>query len=194
MSLKGWIALGMTLGLAGCGSLGRMETKAGGEPQRVRDYDRVIVADFAANDLRPAKDDAEREERAARIEAGRKAFSAKLVEEIRATGAFSEVAQGKMPAPALQVTGTVDLWEPGNVAARSLTGFIGKSEFSATVVVSDLETGREIARQVVDRNSWPLPIGASTNIVQTVDYFMHQAARRVADELAKAKKAPPQAD
>jgi len=193
MRLNGLIGLGLMLTLAGCGSLGRLETKAGAPPGAIRDYDRVMVADFAANDTRPAKDDAERAERAAQIEVGRKAFSAKLAEEIRATGAFSEVAQAKLLAPALQVTGTVDLWEPGNVAARALTGFIGKSEFSATVVVSDLETGKELARQVVDRNSWPLPIGASTNLVQTVEYFMHQAARRVADELAKAKQAPPAA-
>lgn len=189
-----WMGLILMLLLTGCGSLGHLETKAGKPPGHIRDYDRVIVADFAANDTRPAKDEAERAERAAQIEAGRRAFSARLAEEIRATGAFSEVAQAKMVAPALQVTGTVDLWEPGNVAARAITGFIGKSEFSATVVVSDLETGKELARQVVDRNSWPLPIGASTNIVQTVDYFMHQAARRVADELAKAKRAPAQAE
>ena len=194
MRLSGSIGLCLVLALAGCGSLGRLETKAGKPPEHIRDYDRVIVADFAANDTRPAKDEAEQAERAEEIEAGRKAFSAKLAEEIRATGAFAEVAQGKLLAPALQVTGTVDLWEPGNVAARSLTGFIGKSEFSATVVVQDLETGKELARQVVDRNSWPLPIGASTNIVQTVDYFMHQAARRVAEELAKAKQAPPEAE
>ena len=193
MRTLGSVGLCLVLGLAGCGSLGRLETKAGAPPEHIRDYDRVSVADFAANDTRPAKDDAERDERAGQIDAGRKAFSAKLAEEIRATGAFTEVAQAKMPAPALQVTGTVDLWEPGNIAARSLTGFIGKSEFSATVVVSDLETGKELARQVVDRNSWPLPIGASTNVVQTVDYFMHQAARRVAEELAKAKQAPPEA-
>lgn len=189
-----WMGLILMLLLTGCGSLGHLETKAGKPPGHIRDYDRVIVADFAANDTRPAKDEAERAERAAQIEAGRRAFSARLAEEIRATGAFSEVAQAKMVAPALQVTGTVDLWEPGNVAARAITGFIGKSEFSATVVVSDLETGKELARQVVDRNSWPLPIGASTNIVQTVDYFMHQAARRVAEELAKAKRAPAQAE
>ena len=194
MRLNGLIGLTAALLLVGCGSLGRLQTKASAEPQQIRDYDRVIVADFAANDTRPAKDEAERAERAAQIEAGRRAFSARLAEEIRATGAFSEVAQAKMVAPALQVTGTVDLWEPGNVAARAITGFIGKSEFSATVVVSDLETGKELARQVVDRNSWPLPIGASTNIVQTVDYFMHQAARRVAEELAKAKRAPAQAE
>lgn len=189
-----WMGLILMLLLTGCGSLGHLETKAGKPPGHIRDYDRVIVADFAANDTRPAKDEAERAERAAQIEAGRRAFSARLAEEIRATGAFSEVAQAKMVAPALQVTGTVDLWDPGNVAARAITGFIGKSEFSATVVVSDLETGKELARQVVDRNSWPLPIGASTNIVQTVDYFMHQAARRVAEELAKAKRAPAQAE
>jgi len=193
MRLNGIIGLGLMLALVGCGSLGRLETKAGAPPATLRDYDRVIVADFAANDTRPAKDDAERAERAAQIEAGSKAFSAKLAEEIRATGAFSEVAQAKLLAPALEISGTVDLWEPGNVAARMLTGFAGKSEFSATVVVSDLETGRELARQVVDRNSWPLPIGASSNLVQTVEYFMHQAARRVAEELAKGKQAPPEA-
>ncbi len=193
MRLSGLIGLGLMLTLVGCGSLGRLETKAGAPPGHIRDYDRVVVADFAVNDTRPAKDDAERAERAAQIEVGRKAFSAKLVEEIRATGAFSEVFLAEGVAPALRLTGTVDRWEPGNVAARALTGFIGKSEFSATVVVQDLETGKELARQVVDRNSWPLPIGASTNVVQTVDYFMHQAARRVADELAKAKQAPPEA-
>ncbi len=187
--LVGTLALLMVVG---CGSLGRLQTKASSEPEHIRDYDRVIVADFAANDTRPAKDEAERAERAAQIEEGRRAFSARLAEEIRATGAFREVAQGKLVAPALQVTGTVDLWEPGNVAARALTGFIGKSEFSATVVVSDLETGRELARQVIDRNSWPLPIGASTNLVQSVEYFMHQGAKRVAEELAKAKQAPPE--
>ena len=192
MRLNGLIGLTAALLLVGCGSLGRLQTKASAEPQQIRDYDRVIVADFAANDTRPAKDEAEQAERDAQIEAGRKAFSARLAEEIRATGAFSEVAQAKLVAPALQVTGTVDLWEPGNVAARVVTGFIGKSEFSATVVVSDLETGRELARQVIDRNSWPLPIGASTNVVQSVDYFMHQAAKRVAEELAKARQAPPE--
>lgn len=179
--------------LVGCGSLGRLEGKTPAREAQIRDYDRVIVADFMVNETREAKDEAQRTERAAEAEAGAKAFSAKIAEEIRATGAFAEVAQAKMAAPALQVHGTVDLWEPGNVAARALTGFAGKSEFSATVLVSDLESGQELARLVVDRNSWPLPIGASTTIVQTVEFFMHQAARRVADELAKAKREPPAA-
>src|SRR5688572_9542161 len=183
----------------GCGTLGKLETKQG-TARTIADFDRVIVADFAVNDTRPAKDQAEADERAANLEAGREAFAAAIAEEIRATGAFADVAQAKMPPPALQVTGTIDLWEPGNVAARSLVGFVGKSEFSATVVFSDLETGTELGRVVSDRNSWPLPIGASTNVVQSVEFLMKQAAKRVAAELAKAKgvavpdEAPPPAD
>lgn len=190
MRLSRLLAPPLLLVLAACGSLGRLESRTAADRAQVRDFDRVIVADFIPNDTRQPKDEAQRAERAAEIEAGSKAFSAAIAEQIRATGAFSEVAQAKMPPPALQVHGTVDLWEPGNVAARAVTGFAGKSEFSATVVVSDLETGRELARLVVDRNSWPLPIGASTTILQTVEFFMNQAARRVADELAKAKRAP----
>lgn len=178
-----------TLFVSGCGTLGRLDTKQA--EISIADFDRVIVADFAVNDTRKARDEAQAAQRAANIEAGREAFAEKIVEEIRATGAFAEVARAKMPAPALQVTGTIDLWEPGNVAARSLVGFAGKSEFSATIVVSDLETGTELGRIVADRNSWPLPIAASTNVVQSVEFLMHQAAKRVATELATAKGVKP---
>lgn len=185
--LKTVVLVAGVLMATGCGSLGKLETRSAGPGPSIAAYDRVIVADFAANDTREAKTPEQAAERAAAIEEGRKAFSAKIAGEIRATGAFAEVAQAKMPAPALQITGSIDQWEPGNVAARSLVGFAGKSEFNATVVVSDLETGRELARLVVDRNSWPLPIGASSNVVQSVEFLMHQAARRIAHELAKAK-------
>lgn len=178
-----------TLFASGCGTLGHLDTREA--EISIADFDRVIVADFAVNDTREAKDAEQAAQRAANIEAGRKAFAAKIVEEIRATGAFAEVAQAKMPAPALQVTGTIDLWEPGNVAARSLVGFVGKSEFNATIVISDLETGTELGRIVVDRNSWPLPIAASTNVVQSVEFLMNQAASRVATELATAKGVKP---
>jgi hypothetical protein len=185
------VLMGAVLMAAGCGTLGRLDTKEGAA-RSIADYDRVIVADFAANDRREAKTPEQAAERAAAIEEGRKAFSAKVAEEIRATGAFAEVAQAKMVAPALQITGSIDQWEPGNVAARSLVGFAGKSEFDATIVISDLETGEELARIVVDRNSWPLPIAASTNVVQSVDFLMHQAAKRIALELAAAKgRVPP---
>jgi predicted small lipoprotein YifL len=177
----------VSVSLAACGSLGHLEGKTSAKKAEIRDYGRVVVVDFTANDTRPAKDDKEKTERAAEIEQGRIAFADKIAEEITASKAFSEVSRTPATGKALKVGGSIDLWEPGNVAARALTGFAGKSEFNATVIVTDAGTGEELARLKVDRNSWPLPIGASTTIVQTVDFFKNQAAKRVADELAKAK-------
>ena len=98
---------------------------------------------------------------------------------------------GRPSARFLAVTGTVDVWEPGNVAARALTGFIGKSQFASTIQLRDGQTAEELARINGDRNSWPLPVGASTTIVQTVDFFMNEAASHVALQLAEAKTAVP---
>jgi len=177
--------------LSGCGSMGTLEGKTSGGKAHIRDFDRVYVADFVANDTRPAKDDEERAKRAANIERARLLFADKVAEEITASTVFSEVSRKPLAGRALKVSGTIDLWEPGNVAARALTGFIGKSEFNATIVVTDAASNEEFARLVVDRNSWPLPIGASTTIVQTVEFFMNQSAKRVADELGKAKGVTP---
>lgn len=187
---RGLIAL-LSLTLGACGTLGHLEGKTTAKKAEIRDYDSVYVADFTANDTRPAKDDKQAAERAAEIEKGRIAFSDKIAEEISQSKAFANVSRTEAPGKTLRVEGSVDLWEPGNVAARALTGFAGKSEFNATVRVKDAASGEELARLTVDRNSWPLPIGASTTIVQTVDFFKNQAAKRVADELAKAKGVAP---
>jgi hypothetical protein len=85
------------------------------------------------------------------------------------------------------VTGSIDVWEPGNVATRVLTGFIGKSEFAATVQFRDSETNELLGTVKGDRNSWPLPIGASSTVVQTVGFFAKESARNVSSELVKAK-------
>lgn len=179
------------LALSACGTLGHLDGKTAAKKAEIRDYDSVVVADFTANDTRVAKDEKQTTERAAEIEKGRIAFADKIAEEITQSKAFANVSRTDVPGKALRVEGSIDLWEPGNVAARALTGFAGKSEFSATVLVKDALSGDELARLNVDRNSWPLPIGASTTIVQTVDFFKNQAAKRVADELAKAKGAAP---
>ena len=54
--------------------------------------------------------------------------------------------------------------------------------------VADADSGQVLATMTVDRNSWPLPIGASTNLVQNPNRFMNEAAKKMASELA-AKKA-----
>jgi len=192
MLFRSILAIGVLV-LSGCGSVGTLEGKSAREKAQIRDYDRVFVADFVANDSRPAKDEEERAKRATNIDKARLLFADKVAEEITATKAFSEVSRKPLEGRALKVSGTIDLWEPGNVATRALTGFIGKSEFNATIVVTDATSHEEFARQVVDRNSWPLPIGASTTIVQTVEFFMNQSAKHVADELANARGVTPAA-
>src|SRR5690606_4172125 len=140
--------------LAACGSLGRIDRTAG-SAHRIADYDRVVGGEFTNNDRRPAKDAESAEAQAAAVDVGRQAFADRIAEEIGKTGAFAAVSRGPLAGPALRVAGSIDQWEPGNIAARSLLGFAGKSQFDATVVISDAQTGEELARIVVDRNSWP---------------------------------------
>ena len=80
------------------------------------------------------------------------------------------------------------------MAARMVTGFAGQAHFEATVTVTDNTTGELLGSFDVDRNSWPLPIGASTNAVQNVGMFMNGAANRIADELAAARGVKPKGD
>lgn len=172
--------------LAGCGSLGRLDATKGHQAT-IKDYDRVVVGEFIASDERESRNEKSAEKQRAAIETGRKAFADLIEQELTKVGAFSEVSQQALAAPALKISGSIDQWKVGNVAARTLVGFVGGSGFEATVVVSDLESGEELARLRVNRNSWPLPIGSATNVLQSVEFFMQQGARRVAHELAKAK-------
>jgi hypothetical protein len=172
--------------LAGCGTLGKLDASAA-KKREIADFDRVVIGEFRANDTRKAKDAEQAAERAREIEAGRRAFAERIAEELREIGAFEEVLLGDGEGPALKIDGSVDQWEPGNLAARSLVGFVGKSEFEASVRFSDLESGTELGRLQVNRNSWPLPIGTWTNVVQSVEFHMGQAAKRIAHELARAK-------
>jgi hypothetical protein len=159
--------------LAACGSLGTLQASKERRAQ-IADYERVVVGEFTADDDPGAEE-------------GRGAFRAKIAEELRAVRAFDEVLLDDPGAPALKIDGNIEEWQVGNVAARSLVGFVGMSEFDATVVFSDLATGEELGRLKVNRNSWPLPIGTAVNVVQSVEFHMKQAARRIAHELAKAK-------
>lgn len=180
-------AVASVVALAACGSVGKLKSETPEARRQIADYDQVVVLDLAANDSRPAKDEAEKATRAANIAKGRVEFSDAIAEQITKSGAFRIVSRTPIEGRSLVVTGTVDIWEPGNVAARVVTGFIGKSEFGATVEFRDSQTNQLLGSIKGDRNSWPLPIGASSNVVQTVHFFMHEASRAVASELAKAK-------
>lgn len=172
--------LGWILATTGCGSLGTLDASKARKAE-IGDYDRVVVGEFTADGERIQ---AKRED----VDAGRRGFAEKIVEELRALQVFESVELGdSAAASSLRIAGSVDQWQPGNVAARTLVGFVGMSEFDATVIFSNAASGRELGRLTVNRHSWPLPIGSASNVVQSVDFHMQQAARRIAAELAKAK-------
>ena len=177
----------LVVALASCGSMGQLTSKCSTHQPRIKDYDQVVVLDFSVNDVRPIRDAEQKVERDKSADVGRLLFSAKIAEQIAETNSFKTVSRTALAGKVLIVTGTINVWEPGNVAARALTGFIGQSQFASTIRLLDGATGEELARINGDRNSWPLPIGASTTILQTVTYFMNEAASNFARELAARK-------
>ncbi len=181
----------IAIALAGCGSQGQLTSKSARQVAQIKDFDQVVVRDFNANDTRPLSDAKEKAEREKNINEGRIQFADKIAERLTQTGAFGTVSRKPLTGRFLVVTGTVDVWEPGNVAARAVTGFVGKSQFASTIQILDGETEEELARINGDRNSWPLPIGASTSIVQTVTFFMDEAANHMATQLAVMKRPAP---
>ena len=181
------------LALAACGTTGSLKSESPEARRQIADFDQVVVLDLAANDLRPARDDVESAARAQNMGEGRIMFSDAIAEQLTKSGVFTTVSRTPIPGRSLVVTGTIDIWEPGNVATRVLVGFIGKSNFAATIEFRDSETNELLGTVKGDRNSWPLPIGASSNVVQSVEFFANEQARNVSSELIKAKggKVPP---
>ena len=186
-----FVLLPLAVALASCGSTGQLTSKSSTHQPRIKDYDQVVVLDFGANDLRPVRDAAEKIERDRNADVGRMLFSEKIAAQIAETNSFKTVSRTALTGKVLIVTGTIDVWEPGNLAARALTGFIGQSQFASTIRLLDGATGEELARINGDRNSWPLPIGASTTILQTVHFFMNEAASNFARALAARKGIEP---
>lgn len=181
----------MVAALSGCGSRGQLAGTSANRLAQIKEFTQVVVLDFQPNDKRPVRDPHAQSARDKNINEGRIQFSDRIAQRITESKSFEVVSRKPLTGKFLVVAGTIDMWEPGNVATRALTGFIGRSGFASTITVHDGETGEELARINGDRNSWPLPIGASTTIVQTVDYFMNEAASHVATQLAVAKIAAP---
>jgi hypothetical protein len=176
------------LSLSGCGSVSGLTRESPQAPMHIADYSRVEVADFEARDEKPLEDPTKAAEHAAKVEAARKLFADKIAEEIRATGAFAEVSRTAGTRPALRVGGLLTRYDEGNIVARGLTGFAGQTHFEVAVDITDADSGNSLATLSVDRNSWPLPVGASLSTLQTTQFFMNNAAKKIATELAAKKK------
>ena len=181
-----------TLALSGCGSVSGLTRESPQAPMHIADYTRVEVVDFEARDEKPLEDPSKAEEHAAKVEEARKLFADKIAEAIRNSGAFAEVSRTPGTRPALLVGGRITRYDEGNVVARGLTGFAGQTHFEVTVDVTDADSGNSLATLKVDRNSWPLPVGASLSTLQTTHFFMNEAAKKIASELAAKKHGAPE--
>lgn len=180
--------LAASLLLASCGSVSGLTRESASAPARITDFDRVEVLDFSASDDQQSGDAKKQAEHATSLAGAQKAFADKIAEAITATGAFAEVSRQAGTGPALRVSGDISRYDEGNIVARGLTGFAGQTHFDAKVTVADALSGKSLATLSVERNSWPLPVGASMSTLQTTNYFMNNAAKKIADELAAKKK------
>jgi hypothetical protein len=187
--IKPSLLLLAAVGLSSCGSVSGLTRESKDAPQHIADYTRVEVADFDARDEKPLDDPSKQSEHLAKVNKARMLFADKIAEQIRASGAFAEVSRQPGTRPALRIGGSITRYDEGNIVARGLTGFAGQTHFDVKVQITDADSGRELSTLSVDRNSWPLPVGASLSTLQTTEFFMNEASKKIASELAAKKKA-----
>ncbi len=173
--------------LAACGSTSKLRTESGEARRTIADYSAVYVADFASTAPAESKDPESEAKHAAAVSAAQQGFAERIAAKLVESGSFDVVSRVPVDGPVLRVGGTITRLDEGNVAARAVTGFVGQAHFEATVRFEDAVSGELLGTITVDRNSWPLPIGASTNLVQNVGFFMDGAASKIAEELHRAR-------
>ncbi len=177
--------------MAGCGSVSSLTKESADAPTRISDFSRVEVLDFSASDKQHYDDVKKQADYDASLASAQRVFADKIAESIKTSGAFAEVSRQAGGGQALRVTGNISRYDEGNILARGLTGFVGQTHFDAVITVTDARSGRSLATLQIDRNSWPLPVGASLSTLQTTNFFMNEAAKKIANELAAKKKGAP---
>lgn len=187
MRIRPCLWLAIVIFGAGCGSVSGLRSEAGANT-RIANYQRVEVFDFTASGSEKFPDAAKQAEYDASLLEARGKFADKIAEAITATGSFEQVSRQSLPEGALRISGDITRYDEGNIVARGITGFAGRTHFEAVVVIVDAATGKQLARIDVDRKSWPLPVGASASTVQTTNFFMTGAAKKVADELLAVRQ------
>lgn len=150
-------------------------------------YSKVVVLDFVdATDkskIKPANLDAYTTSLASAV----RTFPDLIAQELRDSGAFPEVVRGPSKGKALLVSGRITRLTEGNSTLRFLVGMgAGSSYFDATTELGDAETGQSLGEVATNKNSWALGGGLASG--QTVESFMHGAAKKIAAEMSLAKK------
>ncbi len=175
------------LSLTACGSVSGLTKESGGASMRIADFNKVEVLDFTVSNPRKFEDPKEQAEYDATLAKAQVLFADKVAEQITQTGAFTEVTRTAGAGKALRLSGVITRYDEGNIVARGLTGFAGQTHLEADVSVADAGSGKVLTTLKVDRNSWPLPVGASLSTLQTTGFFMNEAAKKIATELVAKK-------
>jgi Domain of unknown function (DUF4410) len=171
------------LSLVGCGSVSGLSKESANAPMRIAEFNKVEVLDFTVSNPRKFEDPKEQAEYDAALVEAQVLFADKVADAVRETGAFTEVTRTAGSAKALRLSGVITRYDEGNIVARGLTGFAGQTHLEADVSAADAGSGKVLATMKVDRNSWPLPVGASLSTLQTTGFFMNEAAKKIAAEL-----------
>lgn len=187
--LRCTLSLGLAATLAACGTTSGLTRQSSNDRLQIANYDRVEVLDVTASDARKLDSPEKQAEYDASLVEARRVFADRIAEQVTESGAFATVARSRGTGPALRVSGDITQYDEGNIVARGLTGFVGRTRFDATVTFTDAGTGQVLDTITIDRNSWPLPVGASLSTLQTTNHFMGQAAKKIAAELAAKKTA-----
>jgi len=182
-----WAALLSLILLVGCGSVSDLQPTTPGTSADLRRYQKVVVHPFTNTVQVSQKDPAEADRARAQLEATTLKFNTQVAEAIRLSGAFAEVIRGETAVPdSMVIDGVITRAVEGSKAARLWVGFgAGNAYFDATLQVRDGTTRELLATLIVDRNSWGG--GGLLAAEQTLDSFMLEAAKKVANDLAVAK-------
>ena len=171
--------------ITGCGTTSNLKPVVGADPGNIQKYSRVSVLDFGVKT--GGKTNAHPE----RLTAQGKYFAELIAAELKNTKAFEEVSHAATPLPgSLLVSGDITRLTEGSASLRFWIGMgAGSSYFDATVKFADADTAQSLGEIMVDKNSWGLGGGLAAG--QTVEVFMREAAKKIAEEVAKAKNGIP---
>ena len=167
--------------VTGCGTTSDLKPMMGADIRSIQRYSTVSVVDFG--DKTSGKTDATPQ----RLQELGRHFADMVALELQNTKAFGKVSRATTAQPgSLLVSGNITRCAEGNASLRLWIGMgAGSTYLEATVEFVDADTAQKLGQVLVDKNSWALGGGIAAS--QTLDSFMQGAAKKIAEQVAKAK-------
>jgi opacity protein-like surface antigen len=166
------------LGLTGCGSVSGIKPTGTHQLSELTQYDKIIVTGFT---------NAEKCKEPERAKLACANFADRISLEIEKKGIVNSVDRTPSTEKALLITGCLTRYEEGNAMARLLVGCgAGSSYLDVDIEFKDNVTQEQLATLKVDKNSWGLGGGIAAG--QTIEAFMDEAAKKLAEQLMQIKK------